>query len=84
MLLHGIATIDGDDEWRDLFPPVAPPLTATDLYALITISPTRIDLVDERQGWGRRENLDLYDAGSTASQHLAHAREQPLPYAKSH
>lgn len=29
------------------------------LYEVFRMTPQRIDLVDESQGWGRRENLDL-------------------------
>lgn len=30
-----------------------------DRYVLIHVEPRRIDLLDERQGWGARETLDL-------------------------
>jgi hypothetical protein len=29
------------------------------LYLVLRVTSERIDLVDERHGWGRRENLDL-------------------------
>jgi hypothetical protein len=30
-----------------------------ELYRLVEVTPTRIDLIDERAGWGHRETLDL-------------------------
>ena len=32
---------------------------ADDRYAVVHITPERVDLVDESQGWGARETLDL-------------------------
>lgn len=44
--------------WVGLLPDGTPSLLAGDLYYVVRITPERIDLVDESQGWGARETLE--------------------------
>lgn len=36
-----------------------PPAGTDDLYQAVTIRPVRIDLIDQRKGWGARETLEF-------------------------
>jgi hypothetical protein len=45
--------------WTGLLPAVSGPLPSSELCRVIEISPIHFDLVDQRIGWGWRENLDL-------------------------
>lgn len=45
-------------DWTGLLPDGVSPARAHWLYALVRVSPTRIDLLDEGKGWGVRETLE--------------------------
>jgi hypothetical protein len=47
-------------DWQELLPEGASTAVAPeDLYLVVRMKPERIDLVDEGQGWGVRETLNL-------------------------
>jgi hypothetical protein len=54
----GVARPVNSAAWRALHPSSLPTRSLDELYQVLHITPRRIDLVDERAGWGRRENLD--------------------------
>lgn len=53
---QGRAVVVESPDWAALLPWEKAP---ADRYYLIRISPERIDLIDEGQGWGARQTLDL-------------------------
>lgn len=55
---HGIARSSAEPDWTGLVPVDTPLARAPWLYHLVHVAPTRIDLIDEGQGWGARETLD--------------------------
>ena len=46
-------------DWTGLLPDVPFALPPDDLYLVVRVTPLRIDLMDETQGWGARETLEL-------------------------
>lgn len=50
--------VDSPD-WSGLLPEGVPETLARDVYLVLHIVPERIDLIDEGQGWGARETLDV-------------------------
>ena len=56
---RGHARLGALADWPDLRPAAPVPLAADELFQVVEIVPTRLDLIDDREGWGRRENLDL-------------------------
>jgi hypothetical protein len=51
-------TLDTPD-WEALLPAMPVLVRPSDLFRVVRVRPTRIDLVDEGQGWGARETLEL-------------------------
>lgn len=48
--------------WGGLLPRMASEAPADDLFLVLRVIPERIDLIDESQGWGARETLEIDDA----------------------
>jgi hypothetical protein len=61
--LRGKACPLAEPDWGQLLPGGPPAAQAAARYLAIRVLPERIDLVDERRGWGVRETLDFV-AGS--------------------
>lgn len=59
LFVRGPATVVPEPEWAGLLPPDVGRVDPDDLYQLIRIQPRRIELIDERRGWGCRETADL-------------------------
>ncbi|MBN1178343.1 MAG: hypothetical protein JXD18_03975 [Anaerolineae bacterium] len=57
LLLSGEATPLPAPDWSDWFPTPTPGSAA--LYQVVRLIPTRIEWVDESQGWGARVTLDV-------------------------
>jgi hypothetical protein len=57
--LRGTAQILDLPDWPALLSQRPGMVAPADLYRVIRVRPTRIDLFDERRGWGARETLDL-------------------------
>ena len=56
---RGRAELSSAHTWPELLPCNSGAPDQRALYDLIQFHTTRLDLIDERAGWGRRENLDL-------------------------
>lgn len=59
---RGTARPVATPDWGAFLPEHTDVVHPGDLYLVLRVTLERIDLVDERRGWGRRENLDM-DAG---------------------
>ncbi|MBI4285221.1 MAG: hypothetical protein HY670_04905 [Chloroflexi bacterium] len=59
---RGKARLMTTPDWSGLLPSGESPALAADLYKVIHLVPERIDLLDESQGWGARETLELDSA----------------------
>lgn len=59
LFIRGLATVVSDPDWEGLEPPHCERVAPDDLYQLLRIVPKRLEWVDEAQGWGRRETIDL-------------------------
>ncbi len=59
LFIRGTAAVLPAQGWEGLSPPAPRLLDPSDLYQLVRITPRRIELVDERRGWGWRETTDL-------------------------
>ncbi len=55
---RGTAQLCPSGTWPSLHPTL-PTLIQPTLYDVVELTLSRLDLVDERSGWGRRENLDV-------------------------
>lgn len=56
---RGIARRIDSPDWAGLLPEGMPLVRPEERYVAFRIKPERIDLIDESQGWGARETLDL-------------------------
>ena len=56
--IHGLARLVALPDWKGLLPEGSS-ITPADRYVVAHIIPRRIDLLDERRGWGVRETLEL-------------------------
>ncbi len=59
VFVRGNASLVKDPDLQGLLLPGAGPANCTDLYELVRVDPVRIEIVDERRGWGYRETVDL-------------------------
>lgn len=57
-ILGDVQIIEQPD-WTGLLPGKMTAPAPNDLYLVVRVTPKRIDLIDESQGWGARETLDL-------------------------
>jgi len=57
--IQGLARPVAAPDWDQLLPRWASGVPPGDLYLVVRVTPERIDLVDESQGWGVRETLEL-------------------------
>jgi len=55
---QGLAMVTGTSDWAELLPPKTPPALAHNLYQLVSLTPQRLDLIDEQRGWGIRDTLE--------------------------
>jgi len=55
----GTARPVAQPDWNALLPKDAHIPTPDELYLVVRVTPSRIDLMDETRGWGARETLDL-------------------------
>lgn len=65
VFLRGAAVIVKNQDWECLVPPERSLVDPEDLYQLLRINPSRIELFDEQRGWGYRETAD-YTASTEA------------------
>lgn len=59
IFIRGTAAVVPEPDWTGMLPRVGSRMDPNDLYQLIRITPRRIERVDESQGWGCRETVDL-------------------------
>lgn len=59
---RGKARAVENPDWTDLLPAGACRALAADLYLVVRVAPERLDLMDESQGWGARETLEMGSA----------------------
>ena len=57
--MQGAAHLVAAPEWDELLPWWVSNLPPGDLYLVVRVTPQRIDLFDESQGWGLRKTLEL-------------------------
>ncbi len=55
----GVAGVAAEGSWTHFAEALTSPYTLQDRYLLVEITPRRIDLIDQRHGWGARETLEL-------------------------
>ena len=55
----GAAQTIEEPDWTGLLPGKMLAPAPDDLYLIVRVTPRRIDLIDESQGWGARETLDF-------------------------
>jgi hypothetical protein len=55
---QGLARVTITSHWTGLLPSQIPPALASDLYHLVSLTPQRLDLIDEKRGWGIRDTLE--------------------------
>ncbi|HEY3314537.1 MAG TPA: hypothetical protein VGL40_04555 [Bacillota bacterium] len=58
LFMRGPAVVVPEPDWEGLRPPPSNQVGPDDLYQLVRIELKRIELVDERRGWGFRETVD--------------------------
>jgi hypothetical protein len=58
VFLRGVAVVVKNQDWEYLVPPERSLVDPGDLYQLLRINPSRIELFDEQRGWGYRETAD--------------------------
>ena len=56
---RGVARPVDTPDWDELLPTWGASVPPGDLYLVVRVTPQRIDLFDEGQGWGARETLHL-------------------------
>ena len=54
----GTARVVAQPDWDALLPEGAHTPAPDELYLVVRITPTRLDLMDETRGWGARETLE--------------------------
>ena len=54
-----LASLVTDPDLEGLRLPGSDQANRADLYEVVRVEPVRIELVDERRGWGYRETVDL-------------------------
>lgn len=59
LFVRGPAVLVPDPDWEELHVAAGGSVSTGDLYQLLRIVPKRIELADERRGWGYRETMDL-------------------------
>lgn len=59
LFVRGPAEVVAEPDWDGLLVPGTERFGPSELYQLIRIRPRRIELIDERRGWGFRETIDL-------------------------
>lgn len=59
MQVQGRAEALAAPEWHTLLPMQPAGMAPADLFRVVRVRPRRIDLIDERRGWGARETLEL-------------------------
>ncbi len=59
IFLRGTGSIIENHGWGALFPSEHGVVDPEDLYHLLRIDPKRMELFDEKKGWGFRETVDL-------------------------
>lgn len=57
--IEGVARAVPDPDWARWLPAWSSPLSPTELYLLLRVTPHRIELFDEAAGWGAREGVDI-------------------------
>jgi hypothetical protein len=57
--IQGAAHAVADPDWAEWLPTWASPASPSDLYLPLRVTPCRVELFDEGQGWGARETLEL-------------------------
>ena len=55
----GSARVVASPDWEKILPERTSVKRPDERYAVIHLTPVRIDLIDESRGWGARETLDL-------------------------
>ena len=59
VFVRGTGRIVENQSWETLIPSEHGLVDPEDLYHLLRIEPTRMELFDEKRGWGFRETADL-------------------------
>ena len=59
IFLRGTGSIIENQGWGALFPSEHALVDPKDLYHILRIEPKRMELFDEKRGWGFRETVDL-------------------------
>jgi hypothetical protein len=59
LFIRGPGYVINDPDWEGLVPYERSLVDPGDLYRLLQIEPLRIELFDEKRGWGYRETADL-------------------------
>lgn len=54
-------------DWPGPWPEGVPPAEGRVRYQILSITPLRLDWIDERQGWGVRETLEIDSESATKS-----------------
>ena len=57
--IQGTAEPVGAPDWASLLPGWTSAVAPDDLYLVVRVTPARLDLFDERQGWGARETVEM-------------------------
>jgi len=57
--IRGSARAVTVSDWAGLLPEWTSGVAPEELYLVVRVTPARIDLFDESQGWGARETLEL-------------------------
>lgn len=55
---QGLARVTVTSDWAELLPTKIPSALGNDLYQLVSLTPQRLDLIDEQRGWGVRDTLE--------------------------
>lgn len=59
LFLKGAGSIVKDPDWDQLVSSQSDRVEMEDLYQLLRIEPTRMEIFDEQRGWGYRETADF-------------------------
>ncbi|MGE5561183.1 MAG: hypothetical protein ACM3XN_09100 [Chloroflexota bacterium] len=59
LFVRGPASIVDDPDWTGLAPRLPARAALAELYQVVRVAPRRIELIDERRGWGYRETADF-------------------------
>ena len=57
--LQGTAQLVAEPDWSGLLPDWTSAVAPGDLYLVVRVTPARLDLFDESQGWGARETVEM-------------------------